>query len=832
MCDWRRWIWPGIFATLFLGALAVWFRGEPVETELTTLANTALTATHPWAKVELDGRDLTLTGTAPSEEAQADAAKLALAAYDVRIVTNKTGLLDVADPYTFSAIKAPEGITLAGNVPDEVTRVELIAKTQASMPGIAVNDKLTLARGAPVGFAALAGFALEQLPRFTTGEVGLNNMALAVNGVTDTPEIFAEAQAALAGSLPEGLTIAASTIVPPVAPAAAVEPAAIVAAETKTVLTVSPTEGKSGESVTLTATVSAPEGAPTGSVMFMDGSTAIGFEPLAAGVATLTRSLNDGEHALSARYLGAEAFASSEGAAALVIAAKPAEPAPEPVAAEPAAISPYVWMARKEGDKIIVEGYAPTAEAAAANVAEAAKLGTVEDKQQIAPGAPANYAAASAYGIQSLATLKMGVANLTDAALAITGEAPNFGAKLAVDSNVPTAAPEGVTVSAKITAPAITNYKWQAVKSVGGVTLSGFVPSEQAKALSVRKAASVAEPVRDAQVLGAGAPGNYAAVVTTALDVLKPLTKGTATFDDKMLTVVGVAPDLGVELAVETAVRKAGFRYDITSPAISPYVWKAEKAGDAMTISGLAPSAEMKSFNVKKANNTIANVTDNQTLANGAPANYSGATVAGLSALGRLVNGSADYADGKLTVLGDAATQAIKAEVENALTLAGHTNTITAPAEAAPVVESAPEVKAPEVKAPEVKAPEVQVVIPDLCPELIKRVIGPRYVNFETDSAVIVGNTSAELDEVLFVAQTCPAVRFGIDGHTDSRARDAYNQTLSEARATSVVAWMVERGLTADRFTSQGYGETKPIADNNTDEGKALNRRIEIRALN
>jgi OmpA-OmpF porin, OOP family len=593
------------------------------------------------------------------------------------------------------------------------------------------------------------------------------------------------------------------------------------------VLTLAPESGKSGEPVTLTATVTAPEGTPSGSVMFMDGSTAIGFEPLTAGVATLSRSLGDGDHQLSARYIGSEAFAASETAAApFAVAAKPAEPAPEPVAAEPAAVSPYVWSVTRDGAKIVVEGYAPTAEAAAANVAEAAKLGIVEDKQQIAPGAPATYAAATAYGIQSLATLKMGVANLTDAALAITGEAPNLGAKLDVDANVPTAAPEGVTVAAKITAPAITNYKWQAVKSVDGTTLSGFVPSVQAKALSVRKAASVAEPVRDAQTLGAGAPGNYAAVVTTALDALKPLTKGTATFDDKMLTVVGVAPDLGVELAVEAAVRKAGFRYDITSPAISPYVWKAEKAADAMTISGLAPSAEMKSFNVKKAGNTIANVTDNQTLANGAPANYSGATVAGLSALGRLLTGTADYADGKLMVVGAAATQAIKTEVENGLTLAGHANTITAPAEAAPVVEPAPAVE------PAVKAPEVQVVVPDLCPELIKRVIGPRYVNFETDSAVIAGTTSAELDEVLFVAQTCPAVRFGVDGHTDSRARDAYNQTLSEARAASVRAWMIERGLSGDRFETAGYGETKPIADNNTDEGKALNRRIEIRALN
>lgn len=821
MCDWRRWIWPGILTTLLLGAFAVWFRAAPVETELTNLAGSALTPTHPWAKVELDGRDLTLTGTAPSEEAQADAAKLALAAYDVRVVNNKSGLIDLADPYVFSALKAPEGVTLTGNVPDETTRVELVAKAQASMPGINVTDKLTLARGAPAGFAGLAGFALAQLPRFTTGEVGLNNTALAVNGVTDTPEIFAEAQAALAGNLPEGLTIAASNIVAPPAPAA---PVVVAPAATTTVLAVSPEAGKSGEPVTMTATVTAPEGAPAGSVMFMDGSTAIGFEPLVDGKATLTRSLGDGDHQLSARYLGAETFAKSEGAAAFSVAAKAPEPAPAP--AEPAAVSPYVWSATRDGANIVVEGYAPTAEAAAANVAEAAKLGTVEDKQQIAPGAPETYAAAAAYGIQSLATLTKGSASLTDAALAISGEAPNLSAKLDVDANVPAAAPEGVKVSAKVTAPVIANYKWQAVKSVGGTTLSGFVPTVQAKALSVRKAASVAEPVRDAQTLGAGAPGNYAAVVTAGLDALKPLTKGSATLDDKMLTVVGVAPDLGVELKVESALRKAGFRSDITSPAISPYVWKAEKTADAMTISGLAPSAEMKSFNVKKASNTNANVTDQQTLANGAPANYSGATVAGLSALGRLVSGTAEFADGKLTVVGAAATQDIKSEVENALSLAGHANTITAPEAAAPVVEPAP---APAVVEP---APAVQVVVPDLCSELVKRVIGPRYVNFETNSAVIAGNTSAELDEVLFVAQTCPAVRFGVDGHTDSRASDAYNQTLSEARAASVRSWMIERGITTDRFEAQGFGETKPLADNNTEEGRALNRRIEIRALN
>ncbi len=717
MCDWRRWIWPGIIATLVLCVLAVFVRQQHIETELSALAGAALAPTHSWAAIELDGRDLTLTGLAPSEAAQADAVKIARATYDVRVVNNKTSLIDTVEPYVFSAIKAPQGVTLSGHVPDEAARAEIVAKAQAAMPGFTVTDQLTIARGAPAGFAGLAGFALEQLARLTTGDATLSNTELVLNGVADTAETFAAAQAALA-VLPEGLTIAASAITQPLA------------------------------------------------------------EPVPEAAAP--------------------------------------EPAPEPAAPAADAVSPYTWSATSKDGIVRLEGYAPSADAAAANVAEAEKLGvTVEDEQQIAPGAPAAYAAATAYGIQSLADLAGGAASLTDSAMAITGDVADLATKLEMEANLPAAAPEGIKLSAALTAPQIANYKWQAVKSVGGVTLSGFVPSVEAKALSVRKAASVAEPVRDVQVLGAGAPGNYAAVVTTALDALKPLTKGTATLDNNMLTVAGIAPDLGTELRVEAALAKAGFRYDIISPAVSPYVWKAEKTADAIVLSGLAPSPEMQSFNVKKAGNTTANVMDNQALANGAPANYSAATVAGLSALGQLLVGTADYTDGQLSVTGSAATQAIKTGVENALAAAGFTGTITAPAgsDAAPAAAKTDGANAS-------------------CPDLVKSVTGARNINFETDSAVIADARSAELDAILLVAKSCPDARFAIEGHTDNRARDAYNQALSEARAAAVKNWMVERGLPADRFETAGFGETKPVADNASSKGRALNRRIEIRVLN
>ena len=66
-----------------------------------------------------------------------------------------------------------------------------------------------------------------------------------------------------------------------------------------------------------------------------------------------------------------------------------------------------------------------------------------------------------------------------------------------------------------------------------------------------------------------------------------------------------------------------------------------------------------------------------------------------------------------------------------------------------------------------------------------------------------------------------------LEGHTDSRGPDEYNQTLSEDRAAAVKAKIVEDyGIAANRITTSGYGETRPIADNNTDEGRARNRRV------
>ena len=77
-------------------------------------------------------------------------------------------------------------------------------------------------------------------------------------------------------------------------------------------------------------------------------------------------------------------------------------------------------------------------------------------------------------------------------------------------------------------------------------------------------------------------------------------------------------------------------------------------------------------------------------------------------------------------------------------------------------------------------------------------------------------------------ALRCPTANIEVAGHTDADGEDGFNQALSEKRAQAVVDYLVKAGLPADRFTPTGYGSTQPVAGNDTDEGKAQNRRIEF----
>lgn len=101
-------------------------------------------------------------------------------------------------------------------------------------------------------------------------------------------------------------------------------------------------------------------------------------------------------------------------------------------------------------------------------------------------------------------------------------------------------------------------------------------------------------------------------------------------------------------------------------------------------------------------------------------------------------------------------------------------------------------------------------------------------VLFDFDKADIRSDAETSLYSVLTVIEEYPSAKVRIEGHTDNIGDDAYNMNLSEKRAKAVKNWLIEHGCSADRLATIGLGESKPIASNDTEEGRQQNRRVEI----
>ena len=105
-------------------------------------------------------------------------------------------------------------------------------------------------------------------------------------------------------------------------------------------------------------------------------------------------------------------------------------------------------------------------------------------------------------------------------------------------------------------------------------------------------------------------------------------------------------------------------------------------------------------------------------------------------------------------------------------------------------------------------------------------------IKFEIDKDVLMASSYATLDEIVNILKQNPDLSVEIQGHTDSTASDAYNMDLSQRRAMAVMKYLESMGIAASRMTAKGYGESTPIDTNDTPEGKANNRRVELKPMN
>lgn len=106
-----------------------------------------------------------------------------------------------------------------------------------------------------------------------------------------------------------------------------------------------------------------------------------------------------------------------------------------------------------------------------------------------------------------------------------------------------------------------------------------------------------------------------------------------------------------------------------------------------------------------------------------------------------------------------------------------------------------------------------------------------RGVNFDYDSSEIRPVDRPVLNEAVRQLSAHIQISIAIEGHTDSRGTDEYNQALSVRRAEAAFRYLVNKGLAPERMRAEGFGESRPLADNETDSGRAQNRRVELRVL-
>jgi outer membrane protein OmpA-like peptidoglycan-associated protein len=106
-----------------------------------------------------------------------------------------------------------------------------------------------------------------------------------------------------------------------------------------------------------------------------------------------------------------------------------------------------------------------------------------------------------------------------------------------------------------------------------------------------------------------------------------------------------------------------------------------------------------------------------------------------------------------------------------------------------------------------------------------------KNIFFDTDSFNIKSNSESELNKLILFMNSNISIKIEIGGHTDNKGKSVYNLNLSQKRAKSVNDFLIKKGLSLNRLKYKGFGDTVPISTNDTEEGRALNRRTELKIV-
>lgn len=492
--------------------------------------------------------------------------------------------------------------------------------------------------------------------------------------------------------------------------------------------------------------------------------------------------------------------------------------------------SPYFLSLEKTENGLLLSGFAPNDAARrqlAALLSEKLPGIALLDQLKLARGAPDDFVALAAFGSAPFSRFSTGLMEMNGNALRIYGQALNpedHEAALALLAASPPG--DGLLESVEITPVQVMGeYTWSVTSSSAQVMLSGYVPDQVAR-LALVEAAKAAHPdvdVIDGMRFAAGVPEgvDWLRAASEAISLSARLTRGTASLSGGRLDMSGEIADGDAFRALQARLDEGLVEgltlgtVDIGLARASPYIWSGALSSNALVLDGVVPSKAIAERLLESAALKFGRlkIDDRQRVAAGAPGGFETAALAALQALSRLDEASVVLRDGALSVRGEALSGNAAADLQRQL----------------------------EADLPEAFAAQQSVALKPLpsedlsgpsCQNVLNQLLAANTIRFDTGQAGIQHHSFGFLDRIAFAARQCRDVRLEISGHTDADGDEGANHTLSERRAEAVVAYMVAAGVGPDRVVAIGYGESRPVADNETDTGKAANRRIEIRVVN
>lgn len=810
----------------------------------------------------------TLSGS-PADPATAESVRLAMTPSATTVTLGPP----LVNEYWFSAERTPDGIVLDGFVPDIAAQDRLEALEGVEAAG------LELGRGAPERFESGVDFVINALRQMSEGHATIQGTVVTIDGRAATLADFTALESTLGQGVPQGLVLAAATIKPPLATPFTF--AAEKSADGQLSLS-----GHVPSKAVREALAGALPGAPADTTIIADGNPA-DFEAAAAKALTVLPLLETGKVSYDGSgwsLTGAVDTPQKAFAAESAFAATGLRSAgwtyqvtlPSAVAAvPPPVVDPYVWRAQKSADgSIAFSGFVPTEQLQRYLAAHAGA--SVVDGTALGGGAPDGFIPAVISGLDALLAMDEGALELAAGSWSLTGKVANtaarYGVETALRGSTDTAAWH-VAIQAADAAPVVAPFVWSATKAVdGSYTLSGYVPTEQLRRFAAVRAGKVA---KDTTLVGSGEPQGFIADSLAGIDALLNLESGEVKYDGKSWSLSGQPlsaanaeaaraalttatdggsswtqalaepreapePPAGPEIDVapagtEVAAEAASEAVELTAgetatsaveaaPAVQPeavpaetevaaveptaeppaapivrdYVFDASKAiGGTVAFEGAVPAEPMRRY--------LAVITGGEpsaalTIGSGLPPDFITSAEAGSRALALL-------ADGTFGLAGDQWVFSARAETE-----ADRQAALTALA----VVPTLDEWETDITLLP----PMV------VCQEKVGAFAARNAILFQSGSARIADDSLPAIDELSGYLTLCPEATVNVEGHTDADGDDETNLALSVSRAEAVVDALILRGIGPERLYAIGYGESLPIASNETRAGKQSNRRI------